>query len=61
MKNPPTPWSPKAKGKARGEAVHRRLLGSPFTNQGPSNCPVTRVLNNTACKRGEGKTSLNPG
>ena len=24
MKNPPTPWSPKAKGKARGEAVHRR-------------------------------------
>ena len=22
--NPPTPWSPKAKGKARGEAVHGR-------------------------------------
>ena len=22
--NPPTPWSPEAKGKARGEAVHGR-------------------------------------
>ena len=23
-RNPPTPWSPEAKGKARGEAVHGR-------------------------------------